>query len=136
MCFLTVACSSFGRLCVCMCVCVCVYCLSCVLYQVLTSLKAEVSILASLRHPNVVLYIGACTRPPNVFIVTEWCERGGLNDLIYDLTRPISALTRINFALQTALGMCYLHRYTLRTRLCALAHGIVCHTRLLTGLLV
>lgn len=78
--------------------------------QVLVSFKAEVSILAQLRHPNVVLYIGACTRPPNVFIVTEWCERGGLNDLLYDPVRAISAVTRIDFALQTAKGMCYLHK--------------------------
>jgi len=34
-------------------------------------LKKEVSILSALRHPNVVLYIGACTIPPNLAIVTE-----------------------------------------------------------------
>jgi serine/threonine protein kinase len=79
--------------------------------QVLSSFKGEVSILAQLRHPNVVLYIGACTRPPNVFIVTEWCERGGLNDLLYDHTKPICAEALVDFALQTAKGMCYLHRY-------------------------
>jgi serine/threonine protein kinase len=86
--------------------------------QVLRSFKAEVAILAQLRHPNVVLYIGACTRPPNVFIVTEWCERGGLNDMLYDLSVPLSCYARIDFALQTAKGMCYLHR-------CALGHSCV-----------
>lgn len=69
------------------------------------------SILAQLRHPNVVLYIGACTRPPNVFIVTEWCERGGLNDWVYDVSRPLSAVARVDMLLQTAKGMTYLHKY-------------------------
>lgn len=73
------------------------------------SLKDEVDILAQLRHPNVVLYMGASTTPPNIFIVTEWCERGSLHDMLYDPTQPISAASRVNMALQTAQGMAYLH---------------------------
>ena len=77
--------------------------------EVLESLKAEVAILSQLRHPNVVLYLGACTTPPNIFIVTEWCERGSLHDLLYDHTVPLSVATRLGLALQTAQGMSYLH---------------------------
>lgn len=36
------------------------------------NLVKEVTVLSQLRHPNVVLYIGACLTPPNVCIVTEW----------------------------------------------------------------
>lgn len=28
-----------------------------------------------LRHPNVVLFMGAVTRPPNLSIITEFCPR-------------------------------------------------------------
>src|SRR5207253_948152 len=46
---------------------------------------------------------------PNIFIVTEWCERGSLHDLLYDRTIPLSVANRLGLALQTAQGMCYLH---------------------------
>ena len=82
--------------------------------EVLESLKAEVAILSQLRHPNVVLYLGACTSPPNIFICLEWCERGSLHDLLYDHTVPLSVATRLGLALQTARGMAYLHTPRLR----------------------
>ena len=36
--------------------------------------------MASLRHPNVVLFMGICLDPP--CLVTEWCSRGSLYDVI------------------------------------------------------
>ena len=77
--------------------------------EVLENLKAEVSVLSQLRHPNVVLYLGACTAPPDVCIVTEWAEHGSLHEQLYDRTVPMSAVNRLGLALQTAQGMCYLH---------------------------
>ena len=35
--------------------------------------------MAAMRHPNVVLYLGVCSDPPCV--VTEYCARGSLNDV-------------------------------------------------------
>lgn len=36
--------------------------------------------MAAMRHPNVVLYLGVCLDPPCV--VTEYCARGSLNDVL------------------------------------------------------
>jgi len=40
----------------------------------------QVSIMASLRHPNVVMFMGMCVEPP--CIITEFCARGSLFDVL------------------------------------------------------
>eukprot|EP01041_Mallomonas_annulata_P009907 gene9907-20604_t len=46
--------------------------------NVLSAFDAEVAMLASLRHPNICLYMGACLKPPHRAIVTELVSRGSL----------------------------------------------------------
>uniref|UniRef100_A0A6N2M8J6 non-specific serine/threonine protein kinase n=1 Tax=Salix viminalis TaxID=40686 RepID=A0A6N2M8J6_SALVM len=43
----------------------------------------EISILSRLRHPNVILFLGACTKPPRLSMVTEYMEMGSLYYLIH-----------------------------------------------------
>ena len=44
--------------------------------------RSEVNMLASLRHPNVCLFMAACMTPPNRAIVTELVSRGSLWDAL------------------------------------------------------
>lgn len=37
--------------------------------------------MRDLRHENLNGFIGACTDPPNICIVTEYCNRGSLKVL-------------------------------------------------------
>jgi serine/threonine protein kinase len=53
----------------------------------LRALRQEVGILATLRHPNVVLFMGVCLAPPAV--VTEYCPLGSLYDVLKKV-RPCS----------------------------------------------
>ena len=50
---------------------------------VLQEFRAEVSIMKRLKHPNVVLFMGACTRAPNLSIVTQFVPRGSLYRLLH-----------------------------------------------------
>ncbi|KAL5207117.1 hypothetical protein ABZP36_031552 [Zizania latifolia] len=43
----------------------------------------EISILSRLRHPNVILFLGACMKPPNLSVITEYMEMGSLYYLIH-----------------------------------------------------
>ena len=45
--------------------------------------RAEVAIMKRLKHPNVVLFMGACTQPPNLSIVTQFVPRGSLFRLLH-----------------------------------------------------
>jgi hypothetical protein len=40
----------------------------------------EAGVMASMRHPHIVPFMGVCTAPPA--IVTEYCERGSLTALL------------------------------------------------------
>jgi len=40
--------------------------------------RAEMAFLSELHHPNIVLFIGACVKKPNLCIVTEFMKQGSL----------------------------------------------------------
>ncbi|PRW57695.1 Serine threonine- kinase CTR1 [Chlorella sorokiniana] len=80
---------------------------------ILSNLRKESSLMASLQHPNIVQFMGVCTRPPAM--ITEYCSRGSLAEVLKGAkTRPdkLRALTwtrRLAMALDAAKGMLYLH---------------------------
>lgn len=75
----------------------------------LAEFKREVRIMRGLRHPNVVLFMGAVTRPPNLSIITEYLPRGSLYRLIHRPHSQIDEKRRIKMALDVAKGMHCLH---------------------------
>ncbi|KAA8499808.1 Serine/threonine-protein kinase STY46 [Porphyridium purpureum] len=71
--------------------------------------KREVAVLHALRHPNILYFYGACTRPPNLAIVTEFCEHGTLFDVLHKEQGPITWAMVLKFAIETCRGVLYLH---------------------------
>ncbi|XP_062222042.1 probable serine/threonine-protein kinase SIS8 isoform X2 [Phragmites australis] len=78
----------------------------------LEEFRTEVRIMKRLRHPNVVLFMGAITRVPNLSIVTEFLPRGSLFRLIHRPNNQLDERKRVRMALDVARGMNYLHNCT------------------------
>lgn len=74
--------------------------------------RQEVAILAQLRHPSIVLWMGACTVPPNMAIITEFMSGGSLFHVLHMTTLPIDNQRVLRFAISIAEGMLYLHTNT------------------------
>jgi serine/threonine protein kinase len=76
----------------------------------LQSFRHEVEIMRHIFHPNVVLFLGACTQPNKIMIVTELMKTD-LERLIHHNPEvgKISMAQRLKMAKDAALGMNWLH---------------------------
>ncbi|XP_023642391.1 mitogen-activated protein kinase kinase kinase 13 isoform X5 [Capsella rubella] len=80
--------------------------------EIITSFRQEVSLMKRLRHPNVLLFMGAVTSPQRLCIVTEFLPRGSLFRLLQRNTSKLDWRRRIHMASDIARGMNYLHHCT------------------------
>lgn len=70
----------------------------------------EASVLANLRHPNIILFMAACTKPPNMCIITEYMALGSLFDILHnELIPSFPEGLAVKVATQAAKGMHFLH---------------------------
>jgi mitogen-activated protein kinase kinase kinase 9 len=72
----------------------------------------ELNLLKKLRHPNILLYLGANITGPNFFLVTEFCDLGNLFDFLHNNPRSeLAEADRIRIALEIGKGVNYLHSF-------------------------
>ena len=74
--------------------------------------KREIHAMASCRHPNLVLLMGAVTRTLPLTLVTELCRGGSLYDLLYTQKIKLSRTQQIKVSLDIARALNYLHTQT------------------------
>ncbi|KAH7445732.1 hypothetical protein KP509_01G022100 [Ceratopteris richardii] len=72
----------------------------------------EVMMLATLRHENVVRFLGACRKPLVWCIVTEYAKGGSLRGTL-SRKRPMPLRLAVKHALDIARGMEYLHSFSI-----------------------
>ncbi|CAI0382318.1 unnamed protein product [Linum tenue] len=70
----------------------------------------EVFIMRKVRHKNVVQFIGACTRRPNLCIVTEFMSGGSMYDHLHKRKECFNLQSLLRVAVDVSRGMNYLHR--------------------------
>ncbi|XP_076931013.1 uncharacterized protein LOC143596016 isoform X2 [Bidens hawaiensis] len=78
----------------------------------------EISILSRLRHPNVILFLGACTKPPRLSMVTEYMEMGSLYYLIHlsGQKKKLSWRRRLKMLRDICRGLMCIHRMKIAHR--------------------
>jgi len=79
--------------------------------KTLNDFRKEVEIMSNNHHPNVVLFMGACTVPTKMVMVSELMKHGSVEDLIHapNATDNVSLRQRIKILQDTAHGVNWLH---------------------------
>lgn len=73
--------------------------------------RRELDVLLELRHPNLVLFMGATTLSRPLTMVSELCEGGTLFQLLHNQpSLRLSWAQRLKAVVDTAKGMNFLHR--------------------------
>lgn len=75
--------------------------------EVLEEFVKEVKVMCRIRHPNVVLFMGACTDPGHLAIVTELLPKGSMETLLKNNT--LSMFQKFSMAKDVALALNWLH---------------------------
>ncbi|KAK8467315.1 hypothetical protein PHAVU_007G016500 [Phaseolus vulgaris] len=73
----------------------------------------EVYIMRKVRHKNVVQFIGACTKPPRLCIVTEFMSGGSVYDYLHKQKGFFKFPTLLKVAIDISKGMNYLHQHNI-----------------------
>ncbi|KAK8642322.1 hypothetical protein V6N13_011670 [Hibiscus sabdariffa] len=76
----------------------------------------EVNIMRKIRHKNVVQFIGACTSPPTLCIVTEFMSGGSIYDLLHKQKSGFKLPFLLKVAIDVSKGMSYLHQNSIMHR--------------------
>ncbi|KAG6418853.1 hypothetical protein SASPL_121059 [Salvia splendens] len=71
--------------------------------------KKEIDIMRRLRHPNVLLFMGASCTEEKIAIATEYMTRGSLFKTLHRSNQSLDIRRRLRIALDVARGMNYLH---------------------------
>ncbi|XP_071497705.1 speract receptor-like isoform X1 [Diadema antillarum] len=73
------------------------------------SVRKELKVMRDLRHPHLNQFIGACVDPPNICIITEYCPKGSLQDILENEEVKLDSMFIASLIGDTLKGLGYLH---------------------------
>ncbi|XP_060078089.1 atrial natriuretic peptide receptor 1-like [Ylistrum balloti] len=70
----------------------------------------EINQMRNLKNANVNPLIGASVEPEKIFLVSEYCSKGSLLDVLLNDNINLDRIFKISFASDIAKGMIYIHQ--------------------------
>nr|XP_057933987.1 guanylate cyclase 2G [Doryrhamphus excisus] len=78
------------------------------------SVLAEFNMMKEMKHENLVQFFGACVEPPNVCLVTQYCRKGSLKDVLKASDVELDGMFKLSFAYDIVNGMDFIHKSSLK----------------------
>ncbi|XP_064477774.1 guanylate cyclase 32E-like [Ornithodoros turicata] len=78
-------------------------------------MKKELKTVRDLQHDNLNAFIGACIDPPNICIITEYCSRGSLMDILENEDVTLDNIFVASLIADLVRGMIYLHESPIKS---------------------
>nr|XP_061787653.1 guanylate cyclase 2G-like [Nerophis lumbriciformis] len=78
------------------------------------SVLAEFNMMKEMKHENLVQFFGACVEPSNVCLVTQYCRKGSLRDVLKASDVELDGMFKLSFAYDIVNGMDFIHKSSLK----------------------
>ncbi|XP_072283698.1 atrial natriuretic peptide receptor 1 [Pyxicephalus adspersus] len=69
----------------------------------------ELKYMRDVQNEHLTRFVGACTDPPNICILTEYCPRGSLQDILENESITLDWMFRYSLINDIVKGMLFLH---------------------------
>ncbi|XP_028406590.1 atrial natriuretic peptide receptor 2-like [Dendronephthya gigantea] len=69
----------------------------------------ELNLMREVRHENLNPFLGACVEPGNICVVTSYCPKGSLQDILLNVDVNLDHMFILSLVYDIAKGMTFLH---------------------------